>query len=286
MALLVRLFDGRSKLVQATARGAQPPQAFGLSLPLFPLAFSSLGFPLFFFVQQRPPARQRVAPLRQDAFDDGVHVHASRAHPLQDLLLQFGRKRVRLLQLEDLLLPGSMLCQPGVLQDVGQRGSQYGPLGEQALAQLLGQWREVVRVLGLLLEDSRLGDGLVVVVKGQLADEEGVQDDAQTPDVDLFAGVLFALEHLGGAVAHGAAPGLQVVALALVLAGEAKVDELYVFVLVEQDVLELEVAVHAGLAVDVRDGADELGEDALDLGGLEGAVREEVVVQLIAWAVS
>jgi hypothetical protein len=34
--------------------------------------------------------------------------------------------------------------------------------------------------------------------------------------------------------------------------------------------------------VDVGDGADELGEDALDLGGLEGAVLEEVVVQFVA----
>ena len=39
-----------------------------------------------------------------------------------------------------------------------------------------------------------------------------------------------------------------------------------------------------GFVVDVRDGADELGEDLLDLCGFEGAVREEVVVELIACA--
>jgi hypothetical protein len=53
-------------------------------------------------------------------------------------------------------------------------------------------------------------------------------------------------------------------------------------VLVQQDVLELQVAVDARLVVNVRDGADELGEDALDLGGLEGALFEEVVVELVA----
>jgi hypothetical protein len=42
--------------------------------------------------------------------------------------------------------------------------------------------------------------------------------------------------------------------------------------LVQQYVLELEVAVDARLAVDVGDGADELGEDALDSGGFEGAL--------------
>jgi hypothetical protein len=56
-------------------------------------------------------------------------------------------------------------------------------------------------------------------------------------------------------------------------------------VLVEQDVFELQVAVDARLVVDVRDGADELGEDALDLGGLESALCQQVVVELVAGAV-
>jgi hypothetical protein len=40
--------------------------------------------------------------------------------------------------------------------------------------------------------------------------------------------------------------------------------------------------VDTGLVVDICDGADELCEDALDFGGLEGAVLEEVVVQFVA----
>jgi hypothetical protein len=75
---------------------------------------------------------------------------------------------------------------------------------------------------------------------------------------------------------------LQVVGLALVFSREAEVDQLDVAVLVEQDVLEFQVAVDAGLVVDVCNGADELGEDALDLGRFEGAVVEEVVVQFVA----
>lgn len=39
----------------------------------------------------------------------------------------------------------------------------------------------------------------------------------------------------------------------------------------------------AGLAVDVGYGADELGEDLLDLCGFESTLLEEVVVQLIAY---
>jgi hypothetical protein len=49
---------------------------------------------------------------------------------------------------------------------------------------------------------------------------------------------------------------LQVVGLALVFSREAEVDQLDVAVLVEQDVLEFQVAVDAGLVVDVCDGAD------------------------------
>lgn len=52
--------------------------------------------------------------------------------------------------------------------------------------------------------------------------------------------------------------------------------------LVQQDVLELQIAVDAGLVVDVRDSANELGEDALDFGRLESAFLQEVVVELVA----
>jgi hypothetical protein len=47
---------------------------------------------------------------------------------------------------------------------------------------------------------------------------------------------------------------------------------------VQQDILELQVAVDAGLVVDVGDGANELGEYALDFGRLECAMVEKVVV--------
>ncbi len=75
------------------------------------------------------------------------------------------------------------------------------------------------------------------------------------------------------------------VRLALIFTREAKVDELDVLVLVEEDVFELEVAVHAVLLVNVGHGADELGEDLLDLVDGKGAMIEEVVVQLVTCAV-
>ena len=55
--------------------------------------------------------------------------------------------------------------------------------------------------------------------------------------------------------------------------------------LVQQNVLELKIAVDARLVVDVCHGANELGEDALDLGGLEGALLQEIIVELVAGTV-
>lgn len=48
--------------------------------------------------------------------------------------------------------------------------------------------------------------------------------------------------------------------------------------LVEQDILEFEVAVDAALLVNVCDGSDELGEGLLDLVDGELAMPEEVIV--------
>lgn len=47
-------------------------------------------------------------------------------------------------------------------------------------------------------QDFRAGDVVIVVVERQLAAEQGVEDNSKTPNVDLLASILFALEHLGG----------------------------------------------------------------------------------------
>lgn len=52
--------------------------------------------------------------------------------------------------------------------------------------------------------------------------------------------------------------------------------------LVEQDVLELEVAMDAVLLMNVCDSADELAEGLLDLVDRELSVPEEVIVELLA----
>jgi uncharacterized membrane protein YccF (DUF307 family) len=140
-------------------------------------------------------------------------------------------------------------------------------------------------VVSFFFQYLRFGDQFVVFVKRQLADQKRVEDDAQTPHVHLFSRIFLALEHLGRAVANGATPCLQIVGLPFVLARETKIDQLYIPMLVQQNVLELQVAVDARLVVDIGDGADELGEDALNFEGLDGALFQDVVVEFVAWAV-
>jgi len=250
-------------------------------LPLLALALSPLLLPLFLFDQKGPPTRENVAPLRQHALDDRIDIHAGAPHPVQRLLLQVCCERLRALHFQDLLLLRRVLGEERVGENVGQGGPEQRAFREQPLQQRQGVGGYVVRVVGLLGQNLGPRDAVVIIVERQLAAEQGVENHTQTPHVHLFARVLLPLEHLGRRIAYCPAKSLQVVGLALVFAREAKVAELDVLVFVEQDVFELEVAVDAGLRVDVAYGADELGEGFLDLVDGELAMLEEVVVQLV-----
>lgn len=78
----------------------------------------------------------------------------------------------------------------------------------------------------------------VVPIEGQGAADEGVQDDAQAPDVHLRPVVLFALEQLGGGVWGAPAERVQLRAQRELVA-EAKVSDLDVGLGVQQEVLGL-----------------------------------------------
>jgi hypothetical protein len=130
----------------------------------------------------------------------------------------------------------------------------------------------VFRIFWFLLQYLVFRNHFVVLVKRQLAHQKRVEDDTQTPNVHLFTRILLAFQHLRRAVTDSSTPCLQVVRLALVLARKTKVDQLDITVFVQQYVFEFEVAVDAGLVMDVGYSADELGEDLLDSGGFEGAL--------------
>ena len=103
----------------------------------------------------------------------------------------------------------------------------------------------MVRVLWFLGQNLAARHVIIVLVEGELAAEERVENDPQAPHVHLLAGVLLPLEHFRRRVTYRAAERLEMVGSALVFSREAEIDELDILVLVEEDILELEIAVDA-----------------------------------------
>ena len=87
-----------------------------------------------------------------------------------------------------------------MLENVGEGRSKKGAFGEQFGDQIFRLLWHVFRVLWLLFQDTRFGRILVVLIKGQFSTKERVQNDSETPDINLFTSIFFALEHLGCAV--------------------------------------------------------------------------------------
>jgi hypothetical protein len=57
-------------------------------------------------------------------------------------------------------------------------------------------------------------------------------------------------------------------------------------VFVQQNILELQVSMYAGLLMNVRDGAHQLRERFLDFLGGQRTMVEEIVVELVACGIS
>ena len=146
---------------------------------------------------------------------------------------------------EDGLLGDRMLGDEWMCEDVREAGSRERSLGQQQLEQRDSVVGQVAGELGILGQDLVAGDGVVVIVERQLSAKQGIQDDAQAPNVHLFARVFLAFEHLRRSVAYRPAECLEMVRPPLVFSREAEINELDVFVLVEEDVLQFEIAVNA-----------------------------------------
>jgi hypothetical protein len=75
---------------------------------------------------------------------------------------------------------------------------------------------------------------------------------------------------------------LEIVCFAFIFPRETKVAQLDILVFVEEDVLQLQISMNAGLAVDICDGADELSEDLLYGIHRKWSILAQVVVELVA----
>jgi hypothetical protein len=135
---------------------------------------------------------------------------------------------------------------------------------------------------GFLAQNLGPGHVVIIVVERKLAAQKCVENDTQAPNINLFARIFLSFEHLWRWVTNGPAESLQMVGSALVFSCEPKIDQLDIFVLVEENVLQLEIAVDAWLVVNVADRTDKLCKYLLDFVDREGTVFEKMVVEFIA----
>ena len=134
-----------------------------------------------------------------------------------------------------------------------------------------------------IIDDSLLDLGMqlrhALVIEGHLATDQDVQDDTKTPDVDLGTGVLSSLEQLGRSEVQAATEGLEVTT-----GGEqvtqAKVDDLDIARLADEDVLDLQISVDDAVAMTVVEGAGDLTRELARGLLLQSAMGDDVVEHL------
>lgn len=81
----------------------------------------------------------------------------------------------------------------------------------------------------------------IVVLEGQPPTEHDIKDYPTTPDVDFRSGIETTTNNLRGGIVRTAATRLEEVAI-LDFVGEAKVGDLDVKVVIQQDVLRLQIS--------------------------------------------
>lgn len=118
-----------------------------------------------------------------------------------------------------------------------------------------------------------------LVVEGDFAADEDVEDDSETPDIDFGASILSCLQQFRSSKVQTAAEGPQVIARRKEIA-EPKIDDLDVSSFADQDILDFEVPMHDAVPVTVIQGTGDLTSKFPGLLLLELAVRDDVVQHL------
>ena len=142
-------------------------------------------------------------------------------------------------------------------------GSRVAVIGEELKDQVLEFLAETATIhfleVGVRLP---LQDQIVEVLlfagllEGENALNDDEKDDSNGEHVDICAFVLLALLDFGSHVCHGATVGLE--SIDVLVASEAEVGQLEVQIVVDENVLEFEVAMHDSTSVNVLDGIEHL----------------------------
>ena len=171
---------------------------------------------------------------------------------------------------------GGVDLEPGVEEGLLRDGAERGDRVEEGGDERRGGGGEERGEGELLLHGGELG-GRGGPLVGEAAGEHSVHEDAEGPGVDLGADVGEAAEDLGGGVVEGAAVGGEDGGGGDG-DGDAPVDEEEggEGIVGEDDVLELDVAVHELHVVGVVDG----GEDLVHVHGHDGLGQRRMLLNV------
>jgi hypothetical protein len=120
-----------------------------------------------------------------------------------------------------------------------------------------------------------------LVVKRHFTTHQDIQDNAETPHVDLGPSVLLCLEQLWRSKVQTSAEGLQLAPRREQVA-QTEIDNLDVARLADEDILNLQVAVDDAVAVAVVERTGNLAGELASLLLLETAMGDDVVEHLAA----
>ena len=104
----------------------------------------------------------------------------------------------------------------------------------------------------------------VASLEGWLADDQGVDDDTDGPDIDLVRVTLLALKHLRSDIVRSTANGALALSVELEFRGETEVTDLDFHLVVQEEVTQLQVTMDDSVAMKVLHRCTDLVDVALD----------------------
>jgi len=163
-----------------------------------------------------------------------------------------------------------------------RHGKSPGWLGGQKPGyEIPGSLTDELRRTVVSSQDFLVQGSCVLILEGQIAAHQGKENNTTAPQVAKRWDIAVACDHLRRCVARGAACRFQQLTIPEDVA-EPEVDNLYILVLIEQEVLRLQIPVHDVHGMDLLQARYDLMEEAACLWLGHTSLRYDVVEQLAA----
>lgn len=113
----------------------------------------------------------------------------------------------------------------------------------------------------------------------RLSYDQGVNDDAQRPDIDFIRVARLSFEHFRCDVVRRTADSSFLLTIEVELGGEAEIAELDLHFVVEEEVTQLQISMDDAMTVEVLDSGADLVDIALDLELVQSLTSAQKLVK-------